>query len=86
MAAGVCEFKVRLDEDVAARVRSVAEGIGMTTSAVAKVLLKRFADEGGFPFAVRAPLQPDYSKLPRATVVDGTLVMPASWNDEDDDE
>ena len=56
----------------------------MSTSAVAKVLLKRFADEGGFPFAVRAPLQPDYSKIPQAKVVDGTLVMPASWDDGDD--
>lgn len=55
----------------------------MSTSTVAKVLLKRFADEGGFPFAVRATLQPDYSKIPQAKVVDGTLVMPASWDDGD---
>lgn len=86
MPSATCELKVRLDEDLAAKVRSVADGIGMSSSAVAKVLLKRFADEGGFPFAVRAPLQPDYAKVPRAKVVDGVLVMPASWRDEDDED
>ena len=67
MPSASCEFKIQLDEDLAVRVWTAAEGIGMSTST-----------------AVRAPLQPDYSKIPQANVVDGVLVMPASWNDGDD--
>ena len=85
MATATYEIKVRLDEQTARRVRRTAEGIGLSPAAAAKVMLKRFAEEGGFPFEVRAPLEPDYARIPRAKVENGRLVMPAGWDDGDDD-
>lgn len=86
MPAAEYEVKVRLDSRTAEKVRSAAAGIGLSPAAVAKVMLTRFGEDGGFPFAVRAPLKPDYSRVPQAKLRDGRLVMPASWNDEDDDD
>ena len=80
------EIKVRLDGPTAERVRRAASGIGLSPSAVTKVMLTRFGEEGGFPFPVRAPLCPNWSQIPEAKVVDGKLVMPSSWYDEADDD
>jgi hypothetical protein len=33
----------------------------------------------------QTPLQPDYSQIPQAKVVDGRLIMPADWADDDGD-
>ena len=81
-------IKVTLDAKTAERVRAVAEGIGLTPTAVCKVMMKRFADTGGFPFDVSAPLHLSYEGpgVDRAGLRDGVAVLPASWDEGDDDD
>ena len=46
-------MNVRMEESTRRNLDEVATAIGMTSSAVVNVLVKRFVDERGFPFPVR---------------------------------
>ncbi len=65
-----------------------AKAIGMTPSAVIKAFVHKFCEHGGMPFDLRREPKINFSNpnLVRAKVVNGTVIVPASWRDEDDDE
>ncbi len=65
-----------------------AEALGMTPSAAIKVFVRMFNQCKGFPFDVRIQPRVNYESpdLSVAKVMDGRLVVPASWRDDDDDE
>ena len=49
----------RVDDRVKAEAESVADAIGLPLSTAVNIFLKRFAAEGGFPFNVIVPGNPD---------------------------
>lgn len=67
---------------------STAEALGLSPSAAMKIMIKRFNEEGGFPFPVERTHRINYndSGLLRARVEGGKLIVPAAWRDDDDDE
>ena len=56
-------MNIRLEESTRARLDEVASAIGMNSSAVVNVLVKRFVDERGFPFPVKeyVPSEADFT-------------------------
>lgn len=65
-----------------------AKAIGMTPSAVIKAFVHKFCEYGGMPFEMRREPKINISNpnLVRAKIVDGKVLVPASWRDDDDDE
>ena len=53
-------FNFRIDEDVKGQVDEIAAQIGMSTASVFNVFAKRFVQERGFPFEVKAPKYTDF--------------------------
>lgn len=48
-------MNIRMDERVKSDLDDIATAIGLSSSAVVNVLVKRFVAERGFPFEVKAP-------------------------------
>lgn len=46
----------RVDAELKREFEKTAEKIGMTPTAALTVLMRRFVDDGGFPFDVRVPV------------------------------
>lgn len=65
-----------------------AKAIGMTPSAVIKAFVHKFCEYGGMPFEMRREPKINFSNpnLIRAKIVDGKVIVPACWRDDDDDE
>ena len=66
----------------------IAESLGISASSALKVLIRKFNSVGGFPFMVRREPTIDFNSpnLFRPKVEGKTVILPASWRDEDDDE
>lgn len=77
----------KIDKAERARFDEIARSLGLSTSAALKVLVKAFNDAGGFPFDLRTrAVDFDDPRILHTRVVDGVLVMPDAWRDEDDDD
>ncbi len=65
-----------------------AKAIGMTPSAVIKAFVHKFCEYGGMPFEMRREPKINFSNpnLIRAKIIDGKVIVPASWRDDDDDD
>ncbi len=65
-----------------------AQAIGMTPSAAIKAFVHKFCEYGGMPFELRREPKINFSHpdLVRAKVVNGKIIVPSSWRDEDDDD
>ncbi len=65
-----------------------AQAIGMSPSAAIKAFVHKFCEYGGMPFELRREPKINLSNpaIIRAKVVDGKVIAPASWRDDDDDE
>ena len=65
-----------------------AAALGMSPSTAIKIFVSMFNRCKGFPFDVRLAPQINSANpnIPHASMVDGHLVVPASWRDDDDDE
>lgn len=55
MATMTAPLGNRVDVDLKREFDKTAEEIGMTSTAALTVFMKRFVNDGGFPFAVRKP-------------------------------
>ena len=87
MSASTYEIKVRLDEPLAGRVKSISQRLGLSPAQAAKVMFARFAEAGGFPFDVRVAPSIDWDSpaILHAAVSDGAIVVPSDWDDDADD-
>ncbi len=65
-----------------------AHAIGMTPSAAIKAFVHKFCEYGGMPFELRREPKINFSNpdLVRAKIVNGKIIVPSSWRDEDDDD
>ena len=64
------------------------EALGLSSSSALKVLIRKFNEVGGFPFEVRRTptIDFDHPNLYRPKVEGQTVVLPATWRDDDEDE
>lgn len=85
-ATATVTTKLSLEEKLA--FSETCHALGLSTSSALKVLILKFNEVGGFPFDVRrAPeIDFDHPNLFRPKVEGKTVVLPASWRDDDDDE
>jgi antitoxin component of RelBE/YafQ-DinJ toxin-antitoxin module len=64
------QMRIAVEPELKAEVDSIAHNIGLKTADVTRVLLKRFAAEGGFPFTVdgydECPICKAYNYTPNA--------------------
>lgn len=63
MATASVPIGSRVDVNLKRAFDETAEELGLTPTSALTVLMKRFVDEGGFPFAVRkrVPTQPEFA-------------------------
>ena len=54
-------MSIRIDDGLKRGFDEVARGIGLSTTAAVTVMMKRFVDERGFPFDVKAPRYVDFA-------------------------
>ncbi len=85
--ASTASLNTKIDPQEKREFIANAEALGMTPSGAIKVFVRMFNQCKGFPFDLRAQPQINYaaSSSDRATVVDGRVVVPASWRDEDNE-
>lgn len=80
-------LNTKVDPQEKERFTEIAESLGMSASAALKVLIRKFNNVGGFPFIVRREPTIDFNSpnLFRPKIEGKTVVLPASWRDDDDD-
>ena len=54
-------MSIRVDDALKSGFDEIARSIGLSTSAAVTVMMKRFVDERGFPFDVKAPRYVDFA-------------------------
>lgn len=86
--ANIVSLNTKIDLDEKLEFQRTTEALGMTPSSAIKVFVRMFNLYGGFPFDVRLHSAPAAigAGIPVASLVDGKLVVPASWRDEDDED
>ena len=64
-----------------------AQAIGMSPSVAIKAFVHKFCEYGGMPFELRREPKINFSNpsIIRAKVIDGKVIVPASWRDDDDE-
>ena len=81
---------IRYDERVREEVAPLLDSMGLSLNAYLNLALNQLAIQGRVPFEIegRRPAGryvPVKGASPRARVVDGRLVVPADWDDDDDE-
>lgn len=81
------EVKVRLEEPLAERVRSITGRLGLSPAQAAKMMFTRFAEVGGFPYDVRVEPSIDWDNpsILKASTAHGAIVVPREWDDDSDE-
>ncbi len=85
----LASLNLKLPIELKEEFSQTAEALGMPAATALKVLITRFVEEGGFPFAVkiqRPRINWDDPRIIKTYRQDGKLMMPAQWRDEDDED